>query len=310
MKKTIRLFILANVGILMSFHAYSCDVCGCGVGNYYFGIMPQYHKNFLGLRYRYRTFTSHVGESQYSQSLYGNEETFQSTEIWARFYPLPKIQVLAFIPMNFNKQYENGTGVTHNLQGLGDASLFVNYNLINNTSDTNSIVKHNLLSGGGIKLPTGKYKFDESDKQNVNNANFQLGSGSVDFMLNLVYTIRYKKVGLSTDITYKINTVNKNNYQFGNRVSGGVNLFFLQKIGEITIMPTAGIFLEKAFYDYKRNVTVYQTGGTATLGSAGVETYFKNFAIGFNFQKPISQNLSDGLSIAHDRATVHVTYLF
>ncbi len=311
MKKLLVLLFISVSFIFSSYQgAQACDVCGCGVGNYYFGIMPQFHKNFLGLRYRYRTFTSHVGDSQYSQSIFGNEEMFQSTEIWARFYPLPKVQILAFIPMNYNKQYENGTGITHHLQGLGDASLFINYNPVNTTSDTNTILKHNLLLGGGIKLPTGKYKFDENDKINVNNANFQLGSGSVDFMLNMVYTVRYKKIGLSSDITYKMNGINNNNYRFGNRLSGGINLFYVQRIDNFTIMPSVGTYLEKAYYDHKKNVIVYQTGGTASLGSAGIDTYFKNFSIGINYQKPISQNLSDGMSVAHARATVHLTYLF
>ena len=38
--------------------AKACDICGCGVGSYYLGILPEYNKRFIGLRYQYKTLTT------------------------------------------------------------------------------------------------------------------------------------------------------------------------------------------------------------------------------------------------------------
>ena len=57
MKKYIITILLA----LFSWSAVkACDICGCGVGSYYLGILPEYNKRFIGLRYQHKNLTTHL----------------------------------------------------------------------------------------------------------------------------------------------------------------------------------------------------------------------------------------------------------
>ena len=305
MRNIILLIIIAFVSVTT---VSACDACGSSMGNYYFGIMPQFHKNFVGLRYRYSTFDSHF--SNISKN-FVNSETFNTTELWGRYYVTSKMQLLAFVPYNFNAQIENGQHKY--LNGLGDVALLANYNLINTNISTDtslSLLKHSLLVGGGIKLPSGKYNYHTDDPNEVANANFQLGSGSLDFMLNAAYTLRYQKWGVNTDINYKINTPNRNAYRFGNRVSGNMSLFYVQRWGNVMLMPNAGIYAEQSAQNHEQHALVTETGGYLVANTLGIETYFKRLSLGANYQIPLTQNLGEQQIKANNRASVHLSFLF
>lgn len=303
MKKIILVFLLVVASIFAQYSAFSCDLCGCAVGNFYMGVMPQFQKNFIGLRYRSSTYNSHVGLGK----LFETQEAFQSAEIFARFYPHKKVQIITFLPYLFNAQQTSSD--LKKLQGLGDASILVNYRLFANDT-TMSNWKHNWFVGGGIKLPFGRYEYQENNDNQVANANFQLGSGSVDFILNSTYTLRYKKIGLSTDLSYKINTKNSANYQFGNKISGNANLFWVKTVGKFAFMPYLGIYYENANYDKKNGVENSNTGGTLLMQNLGFDIYFKRFVLGGNFQMPLEQNLAKGQIKANERFLIQFLYVF
>ena len=303
MKSSIFIFLIALANT-----ATACDICGCGAGTYYMGIMPQFSKNFVGVRYRTFSFRSHIGQGY--KPFEATRENFQSTELWARIYITPRIQLLSFINYNFNKQATH-TGDKY-IHGLGDIPLLVNYNIINTTRDAMAdqrVLQHNLWLGGGIKLPTGKYTYQENASA-VANANFQLGTGSVDYMVNTIYTLRYKRAGLSVDAAYKINTKNSNDYRFGNRISGTAAFFYVQQIKKLGLMPNAGVYYESAQKNTQYDVVIDVTGGHAYFASLGMEAYYKKISAGVNFQTPFAQHLADGHSQADDKIMAHVTYLF
>lgn len=306
MKRKIILVIILFANISTS---NACDICGCGVGNYYLGIMPQFQSNFIGVRYRAYSYDSHLGHSH--EGLFSSKEYFQSTELWARYYPSRRLQLLAFVPYHFNRQETEGKNLY--LSGLGDITLMASYQIITPKADTlNKQLRHNLWLGGGLKTATGKYNFDENDAVQVANPNFQLGTGSWDFLLNLTYTLRYQKFGLNIDANYKINTANQQDYRFGNRASGTLAVFYVQKISDkFAIMPNAGIYAESSAVNLKNTFEVENTGGNLTALSVGMETYFfQKLSLGINYQMPFAQNLANKQIQAHNRALVHLTWMF
>jgi hypothetical protein len=281
----------------------ACDICGCGAANYYWGIMPQFHKSFAGLRYRTQSFDSHLG---LHPSL-ATSEYFQTAELWGRYYIAPRWQVVAFVPYHINRQQT--TAGTKYLNGLGDIPVVINYNVLSTTTEVLRKTNHQVWIGGGVKLPTGSYQFTE-DRAQVANPNFQLGTGSVDFLANAWYTLRHDRIGFTADATVRLATANRAQYKFGHRLNGSASVFYVQQIKGMALMPNAGVFLETAQRNQQGSVIIAETGGTATFFTLGSEAYVKSFAFGLSYQKPVQQSLAEGRIHAHDRLAAHVTWMF
>lgn len=300
MKKIILLF-----AILYSFNAKACDVCGCGNGSSFFGILPQSHFKFGGIRYQSKTFESH-----FSSKVLKTEENFQSIEPWLRLYPIKKTQLILMGAWQSNVQTILKSGDEKKLSGLGDVSALAHYNVINTFFDTTAhTLDHVWLLGGGIKLPTGKYTYSLNADQ-VSNANFQLGTGSFDYLLNSIYTIRKNNIGLNLDLSYKINGTNKNNYKFANKSRAIVNGFAQIMIGDFTLLPNVGVLGEYAKNDKQNGIDNQFSGGYMTTAMLGSEMYYKRITAGFSLQKPIKQNLSNSELKLKNSFMCHVTLLF
>ncbi len=278
------LIISGLLTLITATQLMACDVCGCSLGGNYFGILPLYNKNFVGLRWSQARFHSYIAPTQYLGAQESND-TYSKIELWGRYYLTRKIQLFAFIPYAYNNM--NGTDQVVTAQGLGDISLIANY-VILNTGETGSNFKHSLMAGGGIKLPTGKY--DQADGGKIINRNFQLGTGSVDFHFNAVYTLRYKKTGINLETGYKLNTRNSHDYLFGNQYRASAQLFVWQKVGAFSFLPHAGVNYETAAKHKDGDIIQVNTGGSALLASAGLDVYISRVTLGLNYQDPIAQH--------------------
>ncbi|MCS6967056.1 MAG: hypothetical protein RMJ44_02650 [Cytophagales bacterium] len=305
MRKIAILCFILHIGT----DAFACEICGCGVGNFYMGITPQFNRHFIGVRYRRIAYQSHLAPDGKATYLTTNE-LFQTPEIWARFYPTQRWQVMAFLPYHFNQQTDYHQTFTKTLAGWGEATFLTNYRVVDNVADTfPHRLRHNLLIGGGIKLPTSRFKFDANDNRQVANPNFQLGSGSTDFLATLLYIIRAGKWGLSTDLNYKFNTANLDGYRFGNRLNGQITLFYARNFRGISVLPYAGVFGEFSYKDTHHGAELTNTGGRALFAVAGAELYVGRIAIGGNVQQPLLQNLANKAIQAHARGVLHLTFM-
>ncbi len=281
----------------------ACDFCGCGVGNYYFGAMPMFHKNMFGFRYRQFSFDSHLG------SPFQSNEKFSVSEAYFRFYPHRKWQVVGFIPYAIHSQKLSNE--VRSLSGLSDVMTMISYNVWNNQYDSSKL-KHILFLGMGIKLPTGKYKFDKNDEKIVANENFQLGTGSTDFILNIFYSFRWDKWRLNTTANYKVNTKNDNQYRFGNRYSVDISLLRIQQIHKrLALAGSIGLYGESSKRDERNGYFVNGTGGNLLMFNFGLDTFISDrIFLGTQIQKPIYQRLSDGMVKALPRWSLQMGWLF
>jgi hypothetical protein len=303
MKKIIVIIILFTTVS----NASACDVCGCSLGGNYFGLMPHFNKNFIGVRWSQAQFYAHMNHhSEYFQDEYSHD-TYHKLEVWGRINISSRLQLFAFIPYSYNNM--NGSLQKVNASGMGDVTIIGNYKLFNTAEDSNW--KQMMTVGGGIKLPTGR--IDQTDRGKLVNPNFQLGTGSVDFLLNTVYQLRYKNSGVNLETGYKINTRNKNDYHFGNQWYVSSQLFYSKKLGSITLLPNAGAYFEESAQHKDGESRLTNTGGHALFLSTGMETYFKSFSIGANYKHPLSQQYnSDSIADirAADRWMISMTYSF
>jgi len=299
-----RKFICATtIALLLSISANACEICGCGLGSYYIGMMPQFSHKFIGLRYQYRRFHTVMADdaSQFSNDYY------KTTELWAGWNIGKKWQLIAILPYNIVHQVSDD-GVTNN-QGIGDIAVMANYKLFDLNSTRNGrAFAQQLWFGAGIKVPTGKFNVDATDPALVAVANTQTGSASTDFMLNAMYNVRINKLGINTSASYKINTSNRDKYSFGNKFSAGSMVYYAAKKGAVGIMPNMGLMFENTASNSLQKVTVAQTGGHLFSASAGLELSYKKLTVGASVQLPLSQNFSNGQTELKSKGMLHVTF--
>ncbi|WP_353181927.1 transporter [Parapedobacter lycopersici] len=294
--------------------ALACDICGCGVGTYYLGILPDFNKRFVGLRYQHRPLTTHLGPSGNRTPLTA-DESYQSYELWGAWNFGTRWRAMAIIPYNFNRREIPGGGEAGEKSGLGDVALMGYYKVfeqLTGTSD-NKILIHSLWAGIGIKTPTGRY--DNSERTNTSQDspnNFQLGTASTDFMANLAYDIRLMDLGLNVNASYKINTENNYAYRYGNKLTANALFYYKFNIqNRLRIAPNAGIMYETQEKDEtQKRYPVAQSGGYATTGIIGLELNAGRLSLGANHQLLLDQHLADGRAIAGNRWMAHASFAF
>lgn len=297
--------------LLSSCAASACDICGCGVGSYYIGLLPDFKQRFIGLRYQHKTMRSHLGPGG-TTSYLTTQETYQTAELWGGWNIGRRFRVLGFVPVNINSR-EN-QGITTSKSGWGDVAAVGYYQLLDrqHTTGKGQLLVQSLWIGGGVKLPTGRYEPAERKENEDAPNNFQLGTASTDFTLNAAYDVRLMDVGVNTNVSYKLNTANKYEYRYGNKFTANVLMYYKIRVADkVSLAPNAGILYETAAKDKEAGkFTVDMSGGYSLLATVGMETTIGKISAGVNFQPVISQQLAELRVKAGSRAMVHLTYLF
>jgi hypothetical protein len=301
MKKFFSVILMTSVISFSRIEA--CDICGCGVGNYYIGILPQFNHQFFGVRYHVSGYSTRLASdpSQFSKDFY------QTVELWGGWNLGKKIQLLTFVPYNFNHQ-NSDDGVT-NKSGLGDIIFLANYKVLDMSSATGSdrMISQQLWLGGGVKLPTGKFDVDPSEPDMAAMANGQLGSGSTDFLLNAMYNIRINQFGINSTATYKINSPNKDQFKFGDKSVVSSFAYYAIPVSKTVISPNVGLVYEHSKQSEMQNNKIDLTGGSVLSSSLGTEFSFNRISVGFNVQVPITQNFAENQTKEKSRAMVHIS---
>lgn len=300
---------LILLGLSQAAPLQACDG-GCPVmGSFFNGFLPQYQRHFMGMNWRYSSFYASNAHDGHSTS--PSSEFYQSLELTGRFYLHPRVQVMAFVPVNFHTM-KNAESKTQ-LIGLGDITLMGSYDIWNTElSDTGQRVSnHSLIIGGGIKVPTGA--FQKQDASGIlYTPSFQLGTGSVDFLVNTRYTFRHRKIGWNTNWTYKMNLPNANGYRLGNQLMG--NLFFFTILDNHHagwgFVPRAGVQFEHSSNNQNNGFLRTFSGGSQVLTSAGLDFFYKRIQVGFSYEQPIYQDIAQGHIENKSRFNATFNYLF
>jgi hypothetical protein len=298
--------LLLSIFFLLQFvmPVNACEVCGCGVGNYVNGIMPSMKRSFLGIRYRTAAFDSHIQNGP----LFKTSESFQTYEVWYRRQIGNRMQAMLFLPYHHNRQsFYNGLP-EKNINGFGDVFLTAAYKLYDKQRKAGnfSVLKQTIWLGGGVKLPTGKFQFTNTDTE-VANPNFQLGTGSLDYLLTATQTIQLNAWGLQNDLTLRYNGSNQNQYRFGARASWQTAVFYTRKRKQ-SLVPLMGFRAEWVEKDSRQKQLVDVTGGYQVGLLAGAEWQSRQLAIGCRAGLPLEQSLGGGNLQEKPNLAVHFTY--
>ncbi|PQJ12236.1 hypothetical protein CJD36_000305 [Flavipsychrobacter stenotrophus] len=304
MKRIILSMLLA---ICIYMPAKACDVCGCSASNQFLGVLPGYDYNFIGLQYM-STYLSSAHPSAYENRPYEHSREYYNTfQVWGRYNMGKHYQLFAFVPYQYNIHRQDSADALHS--GIGDISVLVNRILINKEHKK---LQHQLLAGGGIKLPTGSHtSLSQLDKQGL--PNMQPGTGSVDFMVNTNYTLRRKSAGINADAAYTFTTTSKDSYRYGNRLNAGAMAFYSFAVKKFAIMPVLGARYEYTLHDYdnyNRKWLNEQSGGYMLYATAGIQAYYKRLGARINYQLPLAQHYSSGYVTANYKVESGIFLLF
>jgi len=287
MKKLLIAFLLGVNYIPAS----ACDVCGLGTSNYNPLLFPHLSKHYLSVNYLHRLYHTHSEEGI-------NKAHLNTFFISGQYSINEKLQLVAMLPYQVNKQEIAGT--TRNLKGAGDLTLLANYRLWMKQGRSNT---QTLTVGGGFKLPTGKYTASKSGT--IEDQNFQLGTGSVDYMLNASYRLSYRRWVFSAVGSYKYNTENKQNYRYGDIWATGATAVYRKELKDFSISPYLQIMKEIQLRDADDHIIQKHSGGSVLYSGGGFDVNTRKFSIGANHQFAAKQNLLQGEINAKPRLSIH-----
>lgn len=306
------LIAAALLGLNVS-ESKACDICGCGAGSYYIGILPEFNAKILGLRYRSSNLTTHLNpEGQ--RTYLTTDEQYYTTELWGGWTIKDRYRIMASVPVSLN--VKNNETAKESKAGLSDVAVQGFYRLLRTKvtvghSDKAKLLVQDLWVGVGIKAPAGKYNPADKSTTSVSTNLFQLGTGSWDFMFTGMYDIRLQDLGFNATASYKVNTANQYDYYYGNRFSGSAQLYHKFRFdNKFMIAPSAGFNLEHSRKDIDGITAIRATGGQLVFATMGAELSFEKFSIGGNWQPVIDQNLGAGAVKAGNRAMLHVSFMF
>lgn len=293
-----KIYLVVSICMICILNTMACSTCGCSAGGSSIGILPQFNNHFVGIRFYHRSFTSTMTHNASNNGVTQSHENYSTVELFARFYPSKKIQILMLLPYNYFLQKEGNTVFQTN--GIGDPTILANYVIVNTAQKSKSDWKHNLLAGAGIKLPLGKYQQIHKGETDFN-SNLQNGTGSTDFIVDMMYTLRRKSIGLNAEISYKYNLVNSFQYHFGNRINTSLSLFYWFSKKKISVLPQVGLNFEHAQQDNKMKAIITQSGGNGLYVLPGLDIYISRFAFGAKAFVPTYQNYAHNQIKSHTR---------
>jgi hypothetical protein len=291
--------------------SFACDICGC-----FMGITPYDNQSSFGLYHRYRSFSAYEGQtptffpkttlnpSLNPQPLpihkhgagHGTEtfpdtdfETFSTLELRGKYFIHNRIEINGILPYNMNR-LRTGDSL-YKLNAIGDINLFAGFHLIK--PDEYKKIQQRLILGAGIKLATGHYYigWDEYNRQPLLN---QPGTGSNDIMFYTNYVFGFKKWGLSTNLSYKINGKNYFNEKIDNSFTNYTNIFYKFKKGDFIFIPSAQIYYEYTNGLMIENVLQEGTKMNQLMLGPGFDFFYKNIGFNSNFQFTLYEDLYEG----------------
>jgi hypothetical protein len=280
-------FFIAVLVLIASYTTVFSQACCCTGAGANYSILPNLNKHVLGVRYTYRGYRAVT--NSLNPELDGNvtNQQLHILELFGRFNIYERLQLSVFLPYNYIVQGSRLGG--SRTDGLGDMSFLLQYNILNPLLCTGRRDKHQLRLGVGVKVPSGQFKMDVND---MFKTNLQLGTGSVDFPFNAIYTFRYQGFGFNAVAAYKLNTTNPQAYRFGDKLQGALSLFYVKYIKQVQLMPSIGFNYEHQFENRLKGELLSYTGGDFATILLGFDVYYKAFAFSSSFSPAVMNRLN------------------
>ncbi len=281
-------FVIGGFISFVSFFTSACDICGCAANSFSVGMLPNSKHHFIGVRTGMRWF-----ESQPAPDVHGyrgvSSQFFTTSEVYGRYKIGNKFQLLGFVPFVLNQKTDS---ITTTIKGLGDIVVIGNYVFVDNMNSLDKKFRHSGTVGLGVKAPTGQFF-----KLGFEEINMLPGTGSVDYLVNVNYTIQYNNFGLQNESGFTYKTTNKYKYRFGNALSISQMIFYRWDVSEdLKLIPQIGINYMHNWKDVKNGILSEDTfnGGDIFNSQVNLFVLYRNIGISAQFYFPLKQQLNRG----------------
>lgn len=287
----------------------ACDICGCSLGGLSYGILNQHYQDFIGLRYSHAKFNAFIDHnSQYLEPEF-SEDTYQRMEILGRIGLTERLSLNLQLPYLSNNM--DGSHQKVKSSGLGDPTMMLYFSPKLKMPKEESLWSNVVQVGVGLKLPLGEHQ--KEDNGVIINRNFQMGSGSLDYIFSTNYTLNYSTWAVNLESSYKLNSKNNDDYKIGNQFNYSVYLLKYLTIKDKLVLPFAGVYHESAARHKEGNYEEFNTGGRALFATIGTQVTLNRITLNFQYQSPLNQNYNSE-SIAqiqsNDRFSIGLLFSF
>ncbi len=288
---------LSAIALLCCISTYACDICGCSVSNYNPFQFPHLAKNYVGLSYLNRHYRLHGEDGSHA------EQYVNTLLLSVQVNAGKKFQFTVLVPYQFTRLKMEGNN--RQLNGIGDVSLLGSWKVWNKLTKTS---RQAIMIGAGVKLPTGSYHPMESNK--LQEQNFNVGSGSVDYIINGSYRLGLRQWVLNVSSSYKYNTTNKEQFRYGDVINSSLILGKRYEPKNVAFLPYIQTSWEKQLQDATKHILQQHSGGHVLSAGIGLDVNTKRFTAGIAFMNPINQNLALGSIKASATTSAHVAISF
>lgn len=294
-----KLFYRAGLlcSLLAAVPAHACDICGCGVSNYNPYLFPHLARNYIGLTYIHRGFRTLPPDEAPAH------ETYRSFLLSGQVQVGKKLRLLALLPWQQN-DLRSETG-NRRLNGPGDITLLAQYLAWERSTER---ARQAILVGAGMKLAIGKFVPAGSEK--AAEQNFQLGTGSYDFLVNGSYRLSLRRWTLAATASYKYNTANADGFRFGDVATAGLLAAWRQEWKRWSLTPYLQLSHESLQRDADRHVLQRHSGGTVFYAGGGVDVNTRSVTTGLNYQLAPDQSLAGGQIRVQPKFSAHASFAF
>ena len=255
-------------------------------------------------------------------------EVYNSYDVYANFFLNQRFQIGMNTYFADNYVLINDS-IIDNVGGIGDVTLTLKYQLSNSKKSTDSLLTnklvHRLTIGGGFNLKTGnfnKYSVTSYNTSIISNdlvvepvkeldPHIQSGTGSFGYLFLLEYLTKWKNLGFNGNISYRMNTTNKNGFRFANRLNVNTSLFVLIKLSKkVKIMPNTGVSFETSNRDQLNDTNFKGSGGKALFFNSGINIFINQLGLEFSYYLPVYENLLDDQLFNQKRIITQLAYYF
>jgi len=292
----------------ISFALYSkaCDICGCSASESALGVLPQIQKNYIGINYQYRSFTStHIPDVSTQEEAVGtSKEHFHTLTFNGMYSPISRLKITAQIPFNFYNKDEYKTTIYS--RGIGDVTISLLGELFSTKQCKSNGIKQLLMAGIGTKMPTGS--IDKKYGLAILEPNFQPGTGSFDFPFLVYYALKTKKSGIRSELQYILTTANKKDFKYGNRYSASIQTWYWYEKKNWNVIPYAGLQLDQSRKDINKGIINDYSGGSMLNATIGTDIFIKNYGWGITVKTPIYQKV--GLGYIDNKLKCNLQFIY